>query len=108
DLLSFPTRRSSDLDKRLFLYTADLRFKGQAFEISVDITPIDIYEGKIDVIIEKFQKEYERQYGYADTSEPIEIVNYRMAAIGLSSENNIEKLDKGSKEPSEYNLKEYR
>ncbi|HLQ97561.1 MAG TPA: hydantoinase/oxoprolinase family protein [Candidatus Dormibacteraeota bacterium] len=95
-------------DKRLFLYTADLRFKGQAFEISVDITPIDIYEGKIDVIIEKFQKEYERQYGYADTSEPIEIVNYRMAAIGLSSEINIEKLDKGSKEPSENTLKEYR
>src|SRR5699024_231923 len=95
-------------DKRLFLYTTDLRFKGQAFEISVDITPIDIYEGKIDVIIEKFQKEYERQYGYADTSEPIEIVNYRMAAIGLSSEINIEKLDKGSKEPSENTLKEYR
>jgi N-methylhydantoinase A len=83
-------------EDRLFLYRVDLRFKGQAFEIPIDVDSTGLSQLNISELIEKFHSEYERQYGLSDKNEAIEIVNYRLSATGLTSKVNLEELPEGN------------
>ncbi|MFT5507362.1 MAG: N-methylhydantoinase A [Hyphomicrobiaceae bacterium] len=58
----------------------DMRYIGQAFELSV---PISLYETSIDTIDEDFRKIYAARYGSAPESGS-EIVSYRLAAWGVT------------------------
>lgn len=53
--------------------TADLRYHGQSFELSV---PADDFEQ----LAERFHATHERRYGYRMADEPIELVNLRVTA----------------------------
>src|SRR5699024_8408399 len=44
-------------EERLYLYNLDLRYKGQAFEISIDIVPTEEKSFNIDSIKAKFKQE---------------------------------------------------
>ncbi|MCL7749608.1 hydantoinase/oxoprolinase family protein [Halalkalibacter alkaliphilus] len=79
---------------QLLTYKLDLRFKGQAFEISVDINKEEVEFRDIDCILSKFHAAYEREYGYCDPKEPVEVVNYRLSAIGLQPQIEIEKKER--------------
>jgi N-methylhydantoinase A len=83
-------------EDRLYLFRVDLRFKGQAFEIPIEVDASDLSRLNISELIEKFHLEYERQYGLSDKNEAIEIVNFRLSAIGLTSKVKLEELPKGS------------
>ncbi len=53
----------------------DLRYRGQAYELTVPFTP---------GFARAFHRAHERRYGYADPARAIEIVNVRLRALGLS------------------------
>ncbi len=88
-------------DKRLYLFKADLRYKGQAFEVAVDIHKSDLEDRDIDVIKNRFYKEYERQYGHSEKTGLVEVVNYRMTAIGMTSKIELEEYPEGNETPPE-------
>ena len=58
--------------KARFLFTADLRFEGQSYEINVPVTP-GMGTG--------FRREHRRRYGYASRTEPVEITAVRLTAV---------------------------
>jgi N-methylhydantoinase A len=65
---------------------ADVRYLGQSFEIPVDLSHVDL--GRADaarLIAEAFYKGYSAIYGQADTAAPIEIINLRVTAIGITA-----------------------
>jgi len=51
---------------------ADLRYKGQSFELTVPLGPD---------LTESFHREHQERYGYADRSRPIELVALRTAEV---------------------------
>lgn len=59
----------------------DLRYVGQSFDINVPVA-----EGPIrkEEILERFHRLHEGSYGYCDPSEPVELVNVRLSAFGLT------------------------
>jgi len=59
--------------------SADMRYKGQSFNLTVDI-PASL--SGMDEIHTAFHDAYRRVYGYADTIAPIELINLRFTIVG--------------------------
>ena len=64
--------------------SADLRYQGQSFELSVPVTG-EVPDGDTIARIEAgFAREHERTYGHrAGPDEPVEIVSLRLVAQGI-------------------------
>jgi N-methylhydantoinase A len=61
----------------------DMRYVGQAYELSVPAA---------GDFVRSFHRAHEKRYGYADTKRPVEIVNVRARAIGLTLKPALPKL----------------
>jgi N-methylhydantoinase A len=68
---------------RRFERTADLRYVGQSFDISVPVPDGEVDEAALDTVVERFHERHERRYGHADRGEPVELVTLRLRARGL-------------------------
>jgi len=65
---------------------ADVRYLGQSFEIAVDLSHVDL--GRPDAarhIAQAFHQGYAAIYGQTDKDAPIEIINVRVTAIGITT-----------------------
>src|SRR5699024_6081608 len=69
-------------ENRYFIYSIDMRFKGQNYELPVSVHPEELYSKNIDIITERFHEIHEKTYGYSDKTADIEFVNYRLTACG--------------------------
>ena len=58
--------------------TADLRYRGQGFELEVDLEPVR-------TLAERFHLRHEERYGHRDEAAEIEVVNLRGAAVRPSA-----------------------
>jgi len=78
-------RLSADGVKRyMLLRFVDMRYIGQTHEVTVDVPP-SIEKGQFARgLRERFTAQHKKEHGYArDETVPIELVNLRVAAIGL-------------------------
>ena len=71
----------------------DMRYEGQSFEIVVPAPGGEITEGAIDKIVKDFNRAHERLYGYS-CDDPLEVVNFRLSAIGKVPKTKLKKLTK--------------
>jgi len=68
-----------------FERTLDLRYAGQAFELSVSVPEGTIDEGSIETVAERFHGAHRQRYGHAYEEESIELVTIRLRARGAVS-----------------------
>ena len=74
----FPT------EKQVLIRSLDMRYVGQNFELSVD-APLVIPDMRaVDAIRDAFHAAHERYYGHLSRTEPIQIVNFRVTAQGVT------------------------
>jgi N-methylhydantoinase A len=59
---------------------AALRYEGQNFELEVRIPEGELDAGGWPALLERFEAEHERQYGFALPGEPVELINLRTTA----------------------------
>jgi N-methylhydantoinase A len=59
----------------------DARYVGQNFELAIDLGDADPLP-TIEAINRSFYAEHERAYGFHNPADPIEIVNFRLMAVG--------------------------
>lgn len=78
-------------ENRVLIRTCDMRYFGQAFEISVPLPFKVITENDIDDMIERFHNLHEQAYGHCMKEDPIEFVNYRVSAVGTFDKPDIVK-----------------
>jgi N-methylhydantoinase A len=65
--------------------SADCRYQGQSFELTVAVAPGDVSGTTVATLEEAFGREHERTYGHrAGPDEPVEIVSLRMIGQGMS------------------------
>ena len=67
---------------RAYRFSADMRYRGQAFELSVPAADGPIDEAWLADLVAGFHASHQRHFAYAEPDSPIEIVTLRIAAIG--------------------------
>ena len=69
-------------ENRLLIRTCDMRYFGQAFELSVPVPPGEIDEQVIADMIDAFHEMHRQAFGHCMKEDPVEFVNYRVSAVG--------------------------
>jgi N-methylhydantoinase A len=70
--------------ERRMLRSADLRYHGQSFELPVTVPPGPLTATDVERLRRDFHAQHERAYGYAAPEDAVELVNVRLAAIGVT------------------------
>lgn len=60
--------------------SADLRYAGQGYELTVPVPPGPLTGREMAELIEAFEEEHLRTYGHRAANEPVELVNLRLTA----------------------------
>jgi N-methylhydantoinase A len=64
------------------LYSADMRYRGQSFEIEVPLDATHLEAGDISGLAEAFHQVHERLYEHADRAAPVQMINLRLVVVG--------------------------
>lgn len=64
------------------IWSADMRYRGQSYEIETIIDRADIAAGNIAPIAEAFHREHARVYDHADKDAEVMVVNLRLVVSG--------------------------
>ncbi|MCD5408636.1 hydantoinase/oxoprolinase family protein [Candidatus Bipolaricaulota bacterium] len=80
---------------RKYRPAVDLRYRGQAYELSVPLPDRPFSAEDLAELESGFHREHERLYGYAVPGEPVELVNLRLTAIGEAEAPALPRLRRG-------------
>jgi len=69
--------------ERRIVRTVDMRYAGQNYELPVTLPDGPITARSIDRLAEGFAAAHERMYGFVAEGEPVQLVTYRVEAIGV-------------------------
>jgi N-methylhydantoinase A len=72
-------------DRRRFERSVDARYARQSYELSVPVPAHAIDPAALQEIAETFHDRHRHTYGHDNRSEPVQIVNVRLAAIGVTA-----------------------
>lgn len=67
---------------RAYELSADMRYRGQAYELVIPWGDIEPTAAALAELVERFHREHERRFAHADLADTVEIATLRMAAIG--------------------------
>lgn len=69
-------------DRRALSFAADLRYRGQAFELTVPWSTRDPDAAALARLVEDFHAAHRQRFSYANPGDAVELVTLRLAAIG--------------------------
>ena len=69
-------------ERRSLRRQADVRYRRQAYELTVDVPEGEVTRAALDAVAEAFHTKHRQTYGHANTDEPVQLVTLRLAAIG--------------------------
>jgi len=70
-------------ERRRQAWQADMRYRGQNFELPVPIDGTAYDTAGVDALMRAFEAAHEQAYGFAQADEPMELVSLRAAVTGL-------------------------
>ncbi len=73
----------------LILRSVDMRYAGQNYEREVSLPPGPFTAESAEAMIGRFSRAHDEFYGFSLEGEPVEFVNLRVSAIGLSELGNV-------------------
>jgi N-methylhydantoinase A len=68
--------------RRVLLRSADLRYRRQAYELTVPLVDGPVSRANLDALAAAFNEKHRQTYGHANLEEPVQLVNLRLTAIG--------------------------
>lgn len=69
-------------NRRTFVYSIDMRYQRQNFEINIPVGSNKLDEKLLADAIAAFHAEHKRSYGYCNEKASVQFVSYRVSAIG--------------------------
>jgi N-methylhydantoinase A len=81
--------------QRRLVRTLDLRYRGQSHELTVAVPTGALTLQDLERVHEQFHEAHARAYGYAAREDPVELVNVRLTAIGVSPKPHVKALPPG-------------
>ena len=64
------------------VHSADMRYRGQSFEIETTLQADAIDDGDVAALAEAFHAAHETVYNHADRAAPVQVINLRLVAVG--------------------------
>jgi N-methylhydantoinase A len=64
------------------IFSADMRYRGQSYEIETPVRRADIAAGNAAPIADSFHAEHARVYDHSDPEAPVQVVNLRLIVSG--------------------------
>jgi N-methylhydantoinase A len=64
------------------LRAADVRYRRQAYELTVPVSQGAITCASLDALAADFHEKHRQTYGHANPAEPVQLVNLRLTAVG--------------------------
>jgi N-methylhydantoinase A len=95
------TREGIAPQQQRLLRSVDLRYQGQSHELSVTVPAGPFAPEHIAHLHEQFYAAHTRTYGYATREDPVELVNVRLSALGVSPKPRLSALPRGSQDSSQ-------
>lgn len=86
------TREGIPEEHRSFQRFIDARYEYQNYEISIELPDCPVTEDVLARTISDFNREHERNYGYYSEKNRVQIVNYRISAVGEIEKPHSEEL----------------
>jgi len=77
----------------------DMRYVGQSWKIRIPTDTMQIASGDLVRLKVAFDEQHELTYGYSVESEPVEVVNIGLAAIGRISKPSLRSVPRGTPNP---------
>jgi N-methylhydantoinase A len=77
-------RESAVAGEVMLVRTADARYVGQGYELTVAVPGGLLDAGALERLRQGFDEVYAARYGYAQPAEPVEVVTWKLSAIGGS------------------------
>lgn len=77
----------------------DMRYLGQGYELEVPVPSKEITKDGLESIEIKFHTYHQKNYGFSKFGEPTEIINLRIACLGLMPKPELRKESLGEKNP---------
>jgi len=68
--------------QRALLRFADVRYRRQAYELTVPVADGPVTRASLDALAEAFHARHAQTYGHANRSEAVQLVNLRVTALG--------------------------
>ena len=75
-------RAGVEPERRKYIRSVDARYERQSYEITVPVNEGEVAREAIQQIDEAFHERHHQTYGHNNRSEPVQIVNVRVTAIG--------------------------
>jgi N-methylhydantoinase A len=75
------------------VYSGDMRYEGQSFEIEVPFEEAWVHGGNLAAIEEAFHAQHKRVYEYSDPAAVVQLINLRMVVVGTNPKPTFPKLD---------------
>jgi N-methylhydantoinase A len=82
EALGWVRREGEHLGETALGYSADMRYQGQAYELTVEIPPAARERLEPDQLAELLHVEHARVYGFPDRESPVEIITVRVRVTG--------------------------
>jgi N-methylhydantoinase A len=79
-----------------FARSADMRYSGQGYEVTVPLPEDDAGGSIVNQMRANFERTYRERYGFLNTGAPIEVVNWRLLALGEAPEISLERRRTGA------------
>lgn len=67
-----------------FVYSADMRYRGQSYEIETVLEPAHVQTGDRAGIADAFHREHRQVYDYSDPEAEVQVINLRLVILGKS------------------------
>lgn len=88
-----------DDHEMVFRGSVDMRYCGQEYTVAVPLSNVELSQEHLEDLRSRFHVLHDRNYGHSSPSEPTEIVNLRVAAIGRVVKPSLETIDVGGIRP---------
>ena len=69
-------------ERQALLRQADVRYRRQAYELTVPMADGAITRATLDALAAAFHDRHEQTYGHANPAERVQLVNLRLTALG--------------------------
>jgi N-methylhydantoinase A len=89
---SIVTKQQTPLKELYALRYADLRYRGQAYELMIP-TRVPLRVSDIEELEKKFHQKHRSIYGYAAVEEKVEMINLRVTIVGVTGKPKIQRIN---------------
>jgi N-methylhydantoinase A len=92
------------VDSAQYRLSADMRYRGQSFEITTPLAMDAFANGGMESIKEAFHREHEKLYGHRDADAIAQVIAVRLVVVAPTPKPSLEKIEVSKEAPESFKI----